>query len=116
MGYPQIVAPRMPAGAAASMILRDLRGLDAATTADVRAIRRTHSTRLAKESPAIVLAIRDDMVVKALSWALRELAKRDAAAVATFVRRHAARLAPRVRREVRNKLETGRKVPKRART
>lgn len=59
---------------------------------------------------------RDDMVVKALSWALRELAKRDAAAAATFLRREHARLAPRVRREVRNKLETGYKVPKRARS
>jgi 3-methyladenine DNA glycosylase AlkD len=53
---------------------------------------------------------RDDMVVKALSWALRELAKRDPEAVDRFLREEDARLAPRVRREVRTKLETGRKV------
>ena len=50
---------------------------------------------------------RDDMVVKALSWALRELAKRDPAAVRSFLRQHDARVAARVRREVRSKLETG---------
>jgi 3-methyladenine DNA glycosylase AlkD len=53
---------------------------------------------------------RDDMVVKALSWALRELSKRDREAVEDFLRRETARLAPRVRREVRSKLETGRKA------
>jgi 3-methyladenine DNA glycosylase AlkD len=52
---------------------------------------------------------RDDMVVKAMSWALRELAKREPAAVQAFVAEEDARLAPRVRREVRTKLETGRK-------
>lgn len=52
---------------------------------------------------------RDEMVVKALSWALRELAKKDPKGVARFVREHDERLAPRVRREVRTKLETGRK-------
>jgi hypothetical protein len=53
---------------------------------------------------------RDDMVVKALSWALRELAKRDPASVSRFVTEADARLASRVRREVKAKLETGRKV------
>lgn len=53
---------------------------------------------------------RDDMVVKALSWALRELAKRDPKSVAGFLHEEHERLAPRVRREVRTKLETGRKV------
>jgi 3-methyladenine DNA glycosylase AlkD len=52
---------------------------------------------------------RDDMVVKALSWSLRELSKRDPKRVADFLRREDARLAARVRREVRTKLETGRK-------
>ena len=55
-------------------------------------------------------ADRDDMVVKALSWALRELSKRDPRAVSSFVEKETARLASRVRREVRTKLETGRKV------
>jgi 3-methyladenine DNA glycosylase AlkD len=52
------------------------------------------------------------MVVKALSWALRELAKRDPSAVREFVRENEARLAPRLLREVRNKLNTGLKNPK----
>jgi 3-methyladenine DNA glycosylase AlkD len=55
---------------------------------------------------------RDDMVVKALSWALRELAKRDASAVREFVKRNQERLAPRVIREVNNKLSTGLKNPR----
>jgi 3-methyladenine DNA glycosylase AlkD len=49
------------------------------------------------------------MVVKAISWALREAAKRDAAAVKQFISKHEDRLAPRVLREVRSKLLTGRK-------
>ena len=52
---------------------------------------------------------RDDMVVKALSWALRELAKRDRESVSRFVAEEESRLAARVRREVKAKLETGRK-------
>jgi 3-methyladenine DNA glycosylase AlkD len=60
-----------------------------------------------------VIADRDDMVVKALSWALRELAKRDPAAARAFVTAHETHLAPRVRREVANKLNTGRKHPRR---
>jgi 3-methyladenine DNA glycosylase AlkD len=59
---------------------------------------------------------RDEMVVKALSWALRELAKRDPTAVAGFLDEQQARLAPRVRREVRTKLDTGRKAPPATRT
>jgi 3-methyladenine DNA glycosylase AlkD len=58
---------------------------------------------------------RDGMVVKALSWALRELAKREPARVRRFVRNEESRLAPRVRREVTSKLETGRKNRSRAR-
>jgi 3-methyladenine DNA glycosylase AlkD len=53
---------------------------------------------------------RDDMVVKAMSWALRELSKRDPGAVRAFLKREPA-LAPRVLREVRNKLTTGLKNP-----
>lgn len=56
----------------------------------------------------------DDMVVKALSWALRELVVHDPQAVETFLREHEQALAPRVLREVRNKLITGLKNPKRA--
>jgi 3-methyladenine DNA glycosylase AlkD len=54
-------------------------------------------------------ADRDDMVVKALSWALRELVAWDPEAVRGFLDAHDGILAARVRREVRNKLETGRK-------
>ena len=50
---------------------------------------------------------RDDMVVKALSWALRELARHDPSAVAGFVDGQATDIALRVRREVVNKLTTG---------
>jgi len=54
---------------------------------------------------------REDMVVKAMSWALRELAKRDPAAVQRFATQHKNRLASRVIREVSNKLTTGKKNP-----
>jgi 3-methyladenine DNA glycosylase AlkD len=56
---------------------------------------------------------RDDMVVKALSWALRELAKRDPEGVLRFIREEDERIAPRVRREVQAKIETGRKLRRR---
>jgi 3-methyladenine DNA glycosylase AlkD len=55
---------------------------------------------------------RDGMVVKAMSWSLRELAKRDPAAVVGFLNKHKTRLAPRVLREVSNKLSTGLKNPR----
>jgi 3-methyladenine DNA glycosylase AlkD len=53
----------------------------------------------------------DDMVVKALSWALRELVVHDPEAVRTFLDEHDDLLAARVKREVRNKLRTGLKNP-----
>ena len=63
---------------------------------------------------------RDDMVIKALSWALRELSKSDKLAVEAFMKTdklaveafmktHWDRLHGRVRREVTTKLETGKK-------
>jgi 3-methyladenine DNA glycosylase AlkD len=55
---------------------------------------------------------REDMVVKAMSWALRELAKRDPDAVKAFLKEHDGQLAARVKREVGNKLRTGLKNPK----
>src|SRR5262249_46004511 len=61
----------------------------------------------------LVVGDRDDMVVKALSWALRELSKRYPEVVRQFLSEHEAELAPRVIREVRNKLSTGRKSGKR---
>ena len=55
---------------------------------------------------------RADLHVKALSWALRELGLRDPDAVTEFLVLHEERLAPRVLREVRNKLTTGHKLAK----
>jgi 3-methyladenine DNA glycosylase AlkD len=60
----------------------------------------------------LLLDDRDDMVVKAMSWALRELGKRDASVVSKYVRDNSTRLAPRAFREVRNKLRTGVKNPR----
>ena len=53
---------------------------------------------------------RDDMVVKALSWALRGLVRWDPSAVRGFLEDQGDVLATQVRREVLTKLETGRKV------
>jgi 3-methyladenine DNA glycosylase AlkD len=61
---------------------------------------------------ASLVADRDDMVVKALSWALRELSKCDPEAVGLFLDEHQSVLAARVVREVRNKLSTGLKNPR----
>ncbi|MFH1464333.1 MAG: DNA alkylation repair protein [Pseudomonadota bacterium] len=51
----------------------------------------------------------DDMVVKALSWSLRELLEWEPGLVADFMLEHAAVIASRVKREVGNKLRTGKK-------
>ena len=61
---------------------------------------------------AMLVEDHDDMVEKALSWALRELAKRDPKSTRQFLREHEALLGARVLREVRNKLETGLKNPR----
>jgi 3-methyladenine DNA glycosylase AlkD len=58
----------------------------------------------------MLAADRDDMVVKALSWALRTLVPWDPAAVERFLADHDAELAARVKREVRTKLRTGLKT------
>ncbi len=60
----------------------------------------------------LLLADRDEMVVKALSWALRALVKPDPEAVRQFMEKFADNLAPLVKREVRNKLATGLKNPR----
>jgi hypothetical protein len=57
-------------------------------------------------------ADRDDMVEKALSWALRELSKRDPQGVVDFLREQDSRLGARVKREVGTKLRTGLKSPR----
>ena len=53
----------------------------------------------------------DDMVVKALSWALREIAKKHPEEARAFLEEHKHTLAARVVREVNNKLKTGLKTP-----
>ena len=53
------------------------------------------------------------MVVKALSWALRELIRHDEDAVRKFIKENDQVLASQVKREVRNKLELGLKNPRR---
>ena len=63
----------------------------------------------------MLVADHEDMVVKALSWALRELVYFDPAAVEGFIQEHEAQLAGRVKREVGSKLRTGLKNPRRKR-
>lgn len=53
---------------------------------------------------------REEMVAKALSWALRSLIPISPVTVETFLAEHEDELAARVLREVRNKLRTGRKT------
>lgn len=55
---------------------------------------------------------RDDMVVKAMSWALRELVPWDPDAVQGFLTDFDDHLASQVKREVNNKLKTGLKNPR----
>jgi 3-methyladenine DNA glycosylase AlkD len=56
----------------------------------------------------------DDVVAKAMSWALRELVVHDPQAVSSFLRKYDSGLASRVKREVQNKLTTGLKTPRAA--
>jgi len=62
----------------------------------------------------LLLDDKEDMVIKALSWALRVLIATDRAAVEAFLARHDDRVAARVKREVRTKLRTGRKTAARS--
>ena len=61
----------------------------------------------------MLAADHEDMVQKALSWALRELVWHDRGAVQHFLDAHDEHLAARVKREVRNKLTSGLKNPRR---
>jgi len=60
----------------------------------------------------LLVSDHEDMVAKAMSWALRELVVHDAEAVDEFLMEHETELSARVKREVRNKLTTGLKNPK----
>jgi hypothetical protein len=85
-----------------STVARSRRG----TAADVRSTLAICS---------LFVAEREDLLVKALSWALRELSKKHSVKVLAFLARHRTTLAPRVLREVESKLTTGRKNPPRSR-
>jgi 3-methyladenine DNA glycosylase AlkD len=110
----------------AETIAQEVRALGPATTPRLRAVRRRWTRTLNVKNQggsgdiprtlavcALLVDDRDDMVVKALSWALRELVGHDPGAVDTFLDQHAACLARRVQREVRSKLTTGLKAPRR---
>jgi 3-methyladenine DNA glycosylase AlkD len=89
---------------AAAAIAAEIDGLPRRDTASVRAVRLAICRRLAGD--------RDDIVEKATSWALRVLSQRDRPAVARFMAEMGEGLAARVRREVRNKLASGLKTPR----
>jgi 3-methyladenine DNA glycosylase AlkD len=73
----------------------------------------TGDTRRTLRVCRLLVDDRDDMVVKALSWALRELVRHDPQPVRHFLSKHESDLAARVVREVDNKLSTGLKNPRR---
>ena len=54
-----------------------------------------------------VIHNREKLIVKALSWALRELSKSDKPAVERFMEKYELEIAPLARREIYTKLETG---------
>jgi len=60
----------------------------------------------------LLIADRDDMVVKAVSWALRALSVREPDIVTDYIAENRERLARRVIREVENKLRSCLKNPK----
>lgn len=60
---------------------------------------------------AMLVDDKEDMIIKALSWVLREASAYDPEAVRYFLLTHEDRLASRVKREVQNKLDTGLKYP-----
>ncbi len=61
----------------------------------------------------LLVADRDDMVVKAMSWTLRALSIHDPQSVGHFLAEYEGRVAARVVREVQHKLTTGLKNPRR---
>lgn len=83
------------------------------TPLNLRSHGGTGDARRTLEICEMLVDDRDDMVYKALSWALRDLVHWDRKAVEAFLREHDDDLHARVKREVRNKLRTGVKNPKR---
>ena len=85
-------------------------GIEAALEAASTLERREASARYLKTGLRVV-GERHPMISKALSWALRVLGTVEPGAVWEFLERHEGGLAAHVKREVRAKLETGRKNP-----
>jgi len=69
----------------------------------------TGDTKQTLEICEMLKADKADLVRKGLSWALRELVKRDKEAVIEFMQRNDSFLAGRVKKEVWNKIEKGTK-------
>jgi 3-methyladenine DNA glycosylase AlkD len=69
----------------------------------------TGDTKRTLEICQLVVDDHQDMVVKALSWALRELTKVDRDSVIHFIKKNKGKLHKRVLREVNNKLKFGTK-------
>jgi 3-methyladenine DNA glycosylase AlkD len=78
---------------------------------NVRSQGGTGDVRRTLQACRLLVDDHDDMVVKAMSWALRELVPHDPDAVRAFLGDYEHRLAAHVKREVRNKLRTGLKNP-----
>lgn len=68
------------------------------------------SRRMLRYAQALVND-KEDMIVKAVSWMLRRAIKYDRDGVERFLKENKRHLAARIKREVRNKLETGLKNP-----
>jgi 3-methyladenine DNA glycosylase AlkD len=86
--------------------------LDSTVALNVRSQGGMGDTPRTLEVGRVLVSDPEEMVVKALSWALRELVVHDAQTVRAFLVEYEAVLAGRVKREVSNKLETGLKNPK----
>jgi len=67
------------------------------------------STKRTLQICQMLISDRDDMVVKAMSWALRRLGTVNPEAARNFIAEHKGQLASRIVREVSRKLDTGRK-------
>jgi hypothetical protein len=79
-------------------------------------LNRRHETAIPELTLKLVdrvAAERDPLVTKAVSWALRELSKTHGDLVARYVEENSGRLPAIAVREVRNKLRTGLKNPRR---
>jgi 3-methyladenine DNA glycosylase AlkD len=78
----------------------------------IRTVRESGDPRgiaLALELVDNLKAERDKLITKAVSWVLREAVKNHKSAVAAYLDEHPSKLASHVVREVRKKLETGKK-------